>query len=344
MFRYDRPQAGRYRQFWQWDVEAIGDAGPAVDAELIELGARFYREAGLADVEVRLNSIGDPACRPAYLAALARLLRGRAPSACRTSSGARLETNPLRLLDSKDPAMAALNAERAADHRPPVRAVCRALRRRPGASRRARHRLPDRARRSCAASTTTRGPRSSSTRAASTASSRRWAAAAATTASSSCSAAGRRPASASRSGSTGSSLALEAAGAAAAAAEPGPLAVVVGADPAATERAAAGRDDAARGGARGPGPTSASRKLGRQLEGAVRDGAHFAVILGDELADGEVQLRDLQAGTQRLVAARRPRPRAPAGRREPPPRRGRPGLSASGLGGAPPRTIRPTMP
>ena len=52
MFRYDRPQAGRYRQFWQWDVEAIGDAGPAVDAEIIELGYRFYRDAGLTGVEV----------------------------------------------------------------------------------------------------------------------------------------------------------------------------------------------------------------------------------------------------------------------------------------------------
>ena len=71
MFRYDRPQAGRYRQFWQWDVEAIGDPGPAVDAELIELGARFYRDAGLDDVEVLVNSIGDPACRPAYVAELA---------------------------------------------------------------------------------------------------------------------------------------------------------------------------------------------------------------------------------------------------------------------------------
>jgi histidyl-tRNA synthetase len=75
MFRYDRPQAGRYRQFWQWNVEAIGDAGPAVDAEQIELGARFYREAGLADVEVLLNSIGDPTCRPAYVEALASYFR-----------------------------------------------------------------------------------------------------------------------------------------------------------------------------------------------------------------------------------------------------------------------------
>ena len=59
MFRYDRPQAGRYRQFWQFDVEAIGDPGPAVDAEIIELGTRFYRDAGLVGVEVLLNSIGD---------------------------------------------------------------------------------------------------------------------------------------------------------------------------------------------------------------------------------------------------------------------------------------------
>ena len=50
MFRYDRPQAGRYRQFWQFDIEAIGDAGPAIDAEIIELGSRFYREAGLDGV------------------------------------------------------------------------------------------------------------------------------------------------------------------------------------------------------------------------------------------------------------------------------------------------------
>src|SRR5215212_4292246 len=50
MFRYDRPQAGRYRQFWQFDVEAIGDPGPAVDAEIIELGLAFYREAGVEGV------------------------------------------------------------------------------------------------------------------------------------------------------------------------------------------------------------------------------------------------------------------------------------------------------
>ncbi len=117
MFRYDRPQAGRFRQFWQWDVEAIGDAGPAIDAELVELGARFYRDAGLPDVEILLNSIGDAACRPAYLATLVAYYRGaeaRLPELERR----RLETNPLRLLDSKDPAMAELNAAapRITDH------------------------------------------------------------------------------------------------------------------------------------------------------------------------------------------------------------------------------------
>src|SRR3954462_1840918 len=80
MFRYDRPQAGRYRQFWQFDVEAIGDAGPAIDAEVIELGHRFYQEAGVEGVEVLVNSIGDAACRPAYMAELVDYYRGLAGS------------------------------------------------------------------------------------------------------------------------------------------------------------------------------------------------------------------------------------------------------------------------
>ena len=65
MFRYDRPQAGRYRQFTQWDVEVLGDPGPMVDAELIELAHRFYAEAGIRDAVAYLNSIGDAnAARP----------------------------------------------------------------------------------------------------------------------------------------------------------------------------------------------------------------------------------------------------------------------------------------
>ena len=87
MFRYDRPQAGRYRQFWQWNVEAIGDPGPAIDAEIIELAHRYVSGVGVANVEVHLNSIGDGECRPAYIDALVDYLsqvrgdtaRARAP-------------------------------------------------------------------------------------------------------------------------------------------------------------------------------------------------------------------------------------------------------------------------
>jgi histidyl-tRNA synthetase len=109
MFRYDRPQAGRYRQFWQFDCEAIGDPGPAVDAEIVELGFRFYRDAGLSGVEVLLNSIGDATCRPAYVEELTAYYRGHAETLPPVERD-RLERNVLRLLDSKDPAMAALNA------------------------------------------------------------------------------------------------------------------------------------------------------------------------------------------------------------------------------------------
>src|SRR5512132_3410356 len=105
MFRYDRPQAGRYRSFWQFDVEAIGDPGPAVDAEIVELGFRFYRDVGVTGVAVLLNSIGDPVCRPAYIEELKAYFRPHAASLPEVER-TRLEKNPLRLLDSKDPAMA----------------------------------------------------------------------------------------------------------------------------------------------------------------------------------------------------------------------------------------------
>jgi histidyl-tRNA synthetase len=116
MFRYDRPQAGRYRQFSQWDVEVLGDPGPGVDAELIELGHRFYAELGLRDVVARVNSIGDAACRPGYRAALVAYFR---PFADRLGEDARrrLEVNPLRVLDDKalDPEIAAA-APKGIDH------------------------------------------------------------------------------------------------------------------------------------------------------------------------------------------------------------------------------------
>ncbi|MDQ3689261.1 MAG: histidine--tRNA ligase [Chloroflexota bacterium] len=116
MFRYDRPQAGRYRQFSQWDVEVIGDAGPVVDAELVELGHRFYADVGLRDVVVRLNSIGDAACRPAYRDALIGYF-GAHEDRLSEDSRRRLRVNPLRVLDDKElPADLAADAPRGTDH------------------------------------------------------------------------------------------------------------------------------------------------------------------------------------------------------------------------------------
>jgi histidyl-tRNA synthetase len=116
MFRYDRPQAGRYRQFTQWDVEVIGDAWPAVDAELIELATRFCDSVGLEGTTVRLNSIGDAACRPAYRAALVEYFT---PHRDRLGADGqrRLATNPLRVLDDRalDSELAA-GAPRSLDH------------------------------------------------------------------------------------------------------------------------------------------------------------------------------------------------------------------------------------
>jgi len=116
MFRYDRPQAGRYRQFAQWDVEVIGDSGPMVDAELIELAHRFYREAGLEDVVAHVNSIGDEACRPRYREALVAYF-GEHEERLTDDSRRRLRINPLRVLDDKDLAPAlAVGAPHSADH------------------------------------------------------------------------------------------------------------------------------------------------------------------------------------------------------------------------------------
>jgi histidyl-tRNA synthetase len=298
MFRYDRPQAGRYRQFWQWDVEAIGDAGPAVDAELVELGLRFFREAGLADVEVLLNSIGDPACRPAYVAELEAYYRRHAGSLPAAELG-RLETNPLRLLDSKEPAMAALNAAAprigdrlcpaCADHLAAVRAHLDAL----GIG----HRLEPTLVRGLDYYTRTafefyrRGAEGQQQ---------------------ALGGGGRydglvqllggkpTPGIGFAIGLDRVVLALGPDGVPAVAAA-GPVAVVVGADPADT----AGRLRLAtmlRDGGLAVRADLSVRKLGRQLEAAVRDGARFAVILGDELAAGDVVLRDLGAASQKTVA------------------------------------------
>jgi histidyl-tRNA synthetase len=100
-FRYDRPQRGRYREFHQWDCEAIGEIDPLVDAEMIALLWRFYEALGLRGLTLQLNSIGDPNCRPAYLEQLKTYYRGRGDELC-GDCRRRLETNPLRLLDCKN--------------------------------------------------------------------------------------------------------------------------------------------------------------------------------------------------------------------------------------------------
>ena len=116
MFRYDRPQAGRYRQFHQVNAEAIGDAGAAVDVEVIELAWRLFETLGLRNLSLLINSIGDPACRPAYLDALRAYYQGHLASLC-GDCNKRYHTNPLRLLDCKKPTCQpfAQDAPRSAD-------------------------------------------------------------------------------------------------------------------------------------------------------------------------------------------------------------------------------------
>jgi histidyl-tRNA synthetase len=296
MFRYDRPQAGRYRQFWQFDIEAIGDPGPAIDAEIIELGVRFYRDAGLAEVEVLLNSIGDQACRPTYLAVLTDYYRGHR-SALPLTEQDRLDRNVLRLLDSKDPAMAAINAAApkvtdhlcgpCAEHFAAVREHLDALdvpyRLEPSLVRGLDYYtrtafefyLPGRDGQQQALGG---GGRYDGL----------------------VEILGGRPTPGigfgvgldrvvlvlAERGLTGTTIA--------------PAAVVVGAEPAATvARLRVATDLRAAGVAARADLTH--RRLGKQLEAAAREHAHFAVIVGDELDNGEVQLKDLPAGTQKVV-------------------------------------------
>jgi histidyl-tRNA synthetase len=102
IFRYERPQAGRLREHHQFGVEAIGDAGPLLDAEVIDMAWRFYRLLGLGGLTLQVNSIGCKLCRPAYLAALKDYYKAHAGGLCEDCR-ARLDRNPLRLLDCKQP-------------------------------------------------------------------------------------------------------------------------------------------------------------------------------------------------------------------------------------------------
>ncbi len=103
-FRYERPQKGRYRQHWQLGVEALGLDDPAIDVEVIALANRFFAAMGIDDVQLRINSMGDPTTRPAYRAALVEHFRATIPSPSEAVAEL-LVANPLRLLDSKDPSL-----------------------------------------------------------------------------------------------------------------------------------------------------------------------------------------------------------------------------------------------
>jgi histidyl-tRNA synthetase len=304
MFRYDRPQAGRYRQFHQWNVEAIGDAGPAIDAELLELNLRFYGEAGVAEVRAKVNSIGDSVCRPGYLDALRGFYRGN-EAIVPAGDRRRIETNPIRLLDTKEDELVELNrraprisaywCDACRAHFAAVRAHLDAL----GVP----YELEE---------TLVRGL-DYYTRTA-------W----------ECYRVGAEGQQQALSGGGRYDLLVESLGGPPTPgigfavgiervilalddqraeggevpevpAPPPPLAVIVGADPEDTiARLRLARDLRA---AELPVRADlAPRKLSRQLEAAAKDGAHFAVIVGDELAAGNVVVRDLEAGSQRTVA------------------------------------------
>jgi histidyl-tRNA synthetase len=100
MFRYERPQAGRYRQFVQFGIEALGSADPAIDAEVISLAMNLYKEMGLNKLKLVVNSLGDKGSRDAHREALVNHFKPRIDEFC-TDCQNRLEKNPLRILDCK---------------------------------------------------------------------------------------------------------------------------------------------------------------------------------------------------------------------------------------------------
>ena len=295
MFRYDRPQAGRYRQFSQWDVEVIGDPGPAVDAELIELAHRFYATVGLTDAVAHVNSIGDAKCRPGYRQALIDYF-GQHLDRLTEDSRRRLEVNPLRVLDDKQlvPELAD-GAPKSADHlcdecRAHFRAVLDIL-----DALKVRYVVDHRLVRGLDYYTRTTfefviAGREGQQQA--------------------LGGGGRYDGLAELLGGRptpgiGFGIGLDRTVLAMEEQDvtlpPGaPLVAVVGTgDDKPVRRAVAGRRREA--GLR-VGPDGSGRKLGKQLEAAAKAGAGWAVIVGDELGDGMVGLKDLATGEQETVA------------------------------------------
>ena len=104
MFRHERPQKGRYRQFHQFGAETFGIAGADIEAELILIAARFWKRLGLTDIDLQINSLGSNECRQHFRSILVEYFRDHY-DALDEDSRRRLETNPLRILDSKNPEM-----------------------------------------------------------------------------------------------------------------------------------------------------------------------------------------------------------------------------------------------
>ena len=103
IFRHEKPQAGRYRQFWQFNVEAIGEMDPALDVEVMSVAWHLYEDLGFSGLSFHINSTGDPRCRPRYIEALVAYYRPYL-HLLDEDDRRRLARNPLRLLDSKSPA------------------------------------------------------------------------------------------------------------------------------------------------------------------------------------------------------------------------------------------------
>ena len=114
-FRYERPQGGRRRQFWQVGVESLDVESPVADVEVVELGYRFLEAVGVPDVELLINSLGDSQCRPQYVETLRTFLRSKEAELSEDSIRL-IEVNPLRVLDSKPDKGVLTNPPRMVDH------------------------------------------------------------------------------------------------------------------------------------------------------------------------------------------------------------------------------------